>query len=310
MSFKLTILGCSSAVPDLNKHPSSQLLNSNQNLFLIDCGEGTQLRLKEKNINYQKISHVFISHLHGDHFFGLIGLINSMHLLGRKKELHIYSHSELKDIINLQLNVANTVLSYPLFFHEISKDSEEIIFENDEITIENILLDHRIYCSGFIFREKKFKRKIHKDAIIKYNIPDFYLNKIRSGDDFKSSKGELIKNKQMTKKAKLANSYAYCSDTRFNKSIIKKIKGIDLLYHEATFHEKHKDLAKSTGHSTAFQAANIARESEVKALLIGHFSKRYKDVNILKNEAQRVFNNVILAKSGMQIDFKEIIQNN
>ena len=159
MSFKLTILGCSSAVPDLDKHPSSQLLNSNENLFLIDCGEGTQLRLRERNINFQRISHVLISHLHGDHFYGLIGLINSMHLLGRKKELHIFSHFELKNIISSQLQVASTILNYPLFFHEIPKDSEEVVFENDEIIIENILLDHRINCSGFIFREKKYLRK-------------------------------------------------------------------------------------------------------------------------------------------------------
>ena len=310
MSFKLTILGCSSAVPDLDKHPSSQLLNSNENLFLIDCGEGTQLRLRERNINFQRISHVLISHLHGDHFYGFIGFINSMHLLGRKKELHIFSHFELKNIISSQLQVASTILNYPLFFHEIPKDSEEVIFENDEIIIENILLDHRIHCSGFIFREKKYLRKIERENIIKYNIPDFYLNKIRSGDDYKSPTGEIIKNKQITKKARPANSYAYCSDTRFKKSISKKISGIDLLYHESTFHEKHKNLAKKTGHSTAFQAASIANGAQVKCLLLGHFSKRYKDLNLLKNEAQKVFKNVILAESGMHLNFKEIIQNN
>jgi len=309
VSFKLTILGCSSAVPDLDKHPSSQLLNSNENLFLIDCGEGTQLRLRERNINFQRISHVLISHLHGDHFYGLIGLINSMHLLGRKKELHIFSHFELKNIISSQLQVSSTILNYPLFFHEIPKDSEEVIFENDEIIIENILLDHRINCSGFIFREKKYLRKIERENIIKYNIPDFYLNKIRSGDDYKTPTGEIIKNKLITKKARPANSYAYCSDTRFKKSISKKISGIDLLYHESTFHEKHKNLAKKTGHSTAFQAASIASEAQVKCLLLGHFSKRYRDLNLLKNEAQKVFKNVILAESGMHLNFKEIIQN-
>ncbi len=309
MSFKLTILGCSSAVPEIDKHPSSQLLNSNENFFLIDCGEGTQLRLKENNINFQRISHVFISHLHGDHFYGLIGLINSMHLLARKKELHIYSHIELKKIINSQLQVSNTVLNYPLFFHEISKDSEEILFENEDISIENILLEHRINCSGFIFREKKFKRKIDKDAIVKYNVPDFYLNNIRSGDDFINLKGEIIKNKQLTKKAKLANSYAYFSDTIYKKSISKKIEEIDLLYHEATFLEKHKNLAEKTGHSTALQAAMIAKKADVKHLLLGHFSKRYKNLDLLKNEAQNVFNNVIIAKSGMHLNFKTLIQN-
>tara|TARA_A100001035_G_scaffold133177_1_gene104737 strand:+ start:595 stop:1527 length:933 start_codon:yes stop_codon:yes gene_type:complete len=310
MSFKLTILGCSSAVPNLDKHPSAQLLNSNENLFLIDCGECTQIRLRENKQSFQKISHIFISHLHGDHFYGLIGLINSMHLLGREKELHIYSHLELKNIINIQLRVSSILLNFPIFFHEISKDSGEIIFENEEIVIENIILDHRIACSGFVFRENKYKRKINKEAILKYKIPDFYLSKIRSGNDFINSKGEIIKNRLITKKRRVANSYAYCSDTRFKKSIIKKIEGVDVLYHDSTFLKKHYAIANKTGHTTAYEAGIIARDSNVKLLVLGHFSRRYTNLDLLKIEAQKKFSNVILARNGLQINFKEQVLSN
>ena len=310
MSFKLTILGCSSAVPNIHRYPTSQLLNSNENIFLIDCGEGTQLRLRENKLSFHRIGHIFISHLHGDHFHGLIGLINSMHLLGRKKELHIYSHIELKTVINLQLEVSNTILNYPIFFHEISKDSEETLYENEEIKVENIILNHRVPCSGFIFKEKRFKRKIEKEAIVKYKVPDFYINRIRSGEDFITSTGKLIKNNLITKKAKAANSYAFCSDTKLKPSIAKKIEGVDLLYHEATFLEKDHDIAYKTGHSTASQAAHIASEAKVKCLVLGHFSQRYNDINLFKIEAEKTFANVILAKNGLQLNFKDVISNN
>jgi len=184
MSFKLTILGCNSAVPTVERHPTAQLLNANERFFLIDCGEGTQVRLKEYQLNFQRINHIFISHLHGDHYFGLIGLICSMHLLGRNKDLHIYAHQELKAIIDLQLSASNTELNYPLFFHPISEANEQVLYEDEKISISNVILNHTIKCSGFIFKEKKSKRKIIKEKIEQYNIPFDKLNGIKEGARF------------------------------------------------------------------------------------------------------------------------------
>ena len=303
MSFKLTILGCNSAVPSVERHPTAQLLNANERFFLIDCGEGTQVRLREYQLNFQRINHIFISHLHGDHYFGLIGLISSMHLLGRNKDLHIYAHHELKAIIDLQLSASNTELNYPLFFHPISETNDQTIYEDEKICISNIILNHTIKCSGFIFKEKKSKRRIIKEKIEKYKIPFDKYKGIKEGADWISDSGEIIKNKDITVENTPVHSYAFCTDTIYDEDLIEKIKGIDLLYHEATFKKDLAGRAKETGHSTTYQAATLAKKSGVKKLLIGHFSKRYKNLDELLIEARSTFQNTYLAESGLVLDF-------
>tara|TARA_B100000767_G_scaffold43090_1_gene37020 strand:- start:5829 stop:6764 length:936 start_codon:yes stop_codon:yes gene_type:complete len=305
MSFKLTILGCNSAVPTVERHPTAQLLNANERFFLIDCGEGTQVKLRKYQLNFQRINHIFISHLHGDHYFGLIGLISSMHLLGRNKDLHIYAHQKLKLIIDLQLAATNTELNYPLFFHPISENNEHVLFEDEKISISNIILNHTISCSGFLFIEKKRKRSILKDRIEKYNIPFDKYNGIKEGADWIADSGEIIKNREITTENTSAHSYAFCTDTAYNESLIEKIKGIDLLYHEATFKKELTSRAIETGHSTTFEAATIAKKSSVKNLLIGHFSQRYRNLDELLIESKEVFKNTYLAESGLEIDFNK-----
>ena len=306
MSFKLTILGCSSAIPTIERNPTAQLLNVNERFFLIDCGEGTQIQLRKFQLSFQRINHIFISHLHGDHYFGLIGLISSMHLLGRNKELHIYAHQELKEIVESQLSASNTVLNYPLFFHPLPENEEVIILEDDNIKVSSLILDHSIKCSGFLFEEKKLKRKINSESIKKYNVPHNKLKSLQNGADWINLRGEVISNDILTEANSRPFKYAFCSDTRFNTSIIEKIKGVDLLYHESTFTKDLKTRAEETGHSTTIDAANIAKLASVRKLLLGHYSQRYKDINVLLDEALTVFDNSILSYSGMVIDFKDI----
>jgi ribonuclease Z len=306
MSFKLTILGCNSAVPSVERHPTAQLLNANERFFLIDCGEGTQVRLRKYQLSFQRINHIFISHLHGDHYFGLIGLISSMHLLGRNKDLHIYAHQELKAIIDLQLEASNTELNYPLFFHPISETNEQVLYEDEKISVSNVILNHSIKCSGFIFKEKKSKRRISKDKIEKYNISFDKYNGIKEGADWIADNGDVIKNKEITTKNSPAHSYAFCTDTLYDEALVEKIKGVDLLYHEATFKKELSERAKETGHSTTFDAATIARKAVVKHLMIGHFSQRYRNLDELLVEAKDTFENTYLAESGLVLDFNKL----
>tara|TARA_B100000900_G_scaffold227228_2_gene192924 strand:- start:739 stop:1659 length:921 start_codon:yes stop_codon:yes gene_type:complete len=306
MSFKLNILGCSSAIPTVNRNPTAQLLNVNERFFLIDCGESTQIQLRKFQLNFQRINHIFISHLHGDHYFGLIGLISSMHLLGRKKELHIYAHEELEEIVNLQLKASRTELNYPLFFHPLPENESLIILEDENIRVSNIILDHSIKCCGFLFEEKKSPRKILANAVGKYNIPNTKINGLKNGADWINDNGEVIPNNLLTKPNNSPYKYAYCSDTRFNNKIIKQIKEVDLLYHEATFMHDLIERAEQTGHSTTLQAAKIAKQANVKKLLIGHFSQRYKDLNDLLIQTKKGFSNVMLSYAGLMIDFQDI----
>jgi ribonuclease Z len=306
MSFKLTVLGCNSAVPTVERNPTAQLLNANERFFLIDCGEGTQVQLRKYQLSFQRINHIFISHLHGDHYFGLIGLISSMHLLGRNKDLHIYAHSELEEIINLQFKAANTELNYPLFFHPIPESKEVVLFEDDSISVSNVLLNHSIKCSGFLFKEKKSKRKIIKEKIEKYNIPFDKYNAIKGGADWIDKNGSVIKNNAITSENSKPHTYAFCSDTRFFLELIERLRNVDLLYHEATFKKDLEERAEQTGHSTTFQAATIARKAKVKNLMIGHFSQRYKNLDELLEEAKAVFPATCLAKSGLVLDFKNL----
>ena len=306
MSFKLTILGCSSAIPTEDRNPTAQLLNVNERFFLIDCGEGTQVQLRKYQLSFQRINHVFISHLHGDHYFGLIGLISSMHLLGRNKDLHIYAHKELKEIIDLQLAASNTELNYPLFFHPIADEDEMILFEDTNIKVSNLILDHSIKCSGFLFEEKRSKRRVIKSEVEKYNVPYDKMESLKDGVDWINASGEVIENSILTSRNSLPKKYAFCSDTRYNEGLVDKIKEVDLLYHETTFMKDLEERAEQTGHSTTSQAASIAKQAKVKNLIIGHFSQRYRNFEDLLVEAKATFPNSSLAESGLVLDFNKL----
>ena len=306
MSFKLTILGCNSAIPTIDKNPTAQLLNVDERFFLIDCGEGTQIQLLKNKIKAQRINHIFISHLHGDHYFGLIGLINTLHLLGRTKELNLYAHKGLKQIIDLQFQASNTELKFPLFFHPIPPDEEKVLFEDESIVISNLILKHSIPSSGFLFKEKKKAKNIIKAKIEEYEIPIAQLSSIKNGADFKSKEGKIIKNKELTTIEKSPHSYAFCSDTTLVEENIATIKGVTLLYHEATFMKDLVEKARQTGHSTTIDAATMAKKAKVKKLVIGHFSSRYNDLEELLAETKSVFTNTYLATDGSTFDFDTI----
>ena len=306
MSYQLTILGCSSAIPTIDKNPTAQLLNANERFFLIDCAEGTQVQLRKYKIKFQKINRVFISHLHGDHYFGLIGLISSMNLLGRDKELHIYAHQKLKSIIDIQLDVASTELCYPLFFHPITPDIDEVLFEDKKIRISTFPLNHGIDCNGFLFQEKLSPRKLLSEKVKEYNIPIDKLKEIKQGSDFISADGKKIKNTEITKENRIPNSYAFCSDTKYHEELIEKIKDVKLLYHETTFMKDRSVRADETNHSTTIDAANIANLSSAKNLLIGHFSQRYQDEDLLLKEVKSIFNKAMIASEGLIIDFSDL----
>ena len=302
MSFKLTILGCHSATPRSLAHTTSQFLEMNNDCFLIDCGEGTQRQLRKYKIKFSKIKHVFISHLHGDHFFGLIGLISTFNLLNRDKELHIYGPKGIKEIILLQLQLSKSWVDYPLHFHELSASESQLIIDNDKVEVFTIPLNHRIYTNGFLFREKKQERKLNMSSIDNYpeiEICDY--QNLKNGKDFKREDGSFIQNKELTLDPPKPISYAYCSDTAFDESIVPLIYQTDLLYHESTFLQEHHQLAKKTKHSTALQAGSIAAKAEVKKLLLGHYSSRYKDLELFLKEASQVFANTELAEAGKQI---------
>lgn len=306
MSFKLTILGCSSAIPTVDRNPTAQLLNVNERFFLIDCGEGTQIQLRRYQLSFQRINHIFISHLHGDHYFGLIGLISSMHLLGRNKDLHIYAHEELQTIIETQLSASNTQLNYPLFFHHIAEDVEQILHEDNNIKVSSLILDHTIKCSGFLFEEKRSKRKIIKSEVERHNVSFDKMSSLKNGADWINQKGEIIANSLLTVENLLPKTYAFCSDTRYDETLLNKIKEVDLLYHETTFKKDMEERAFQTGHSTTFQAASIAKNSSARHLLIGHYSQRYKDFEELAIECQEIFQDVIIAYSGLEIDLHKL----
>ncbi len=302
MSFNLNILGSNSALPMKHRNPSAHLLNVGERSFLIDCGEGTQMQMQKFNLKTSKISKIFISHLHGDHYFGLIGLISTFHLNRRTQKLEIYAPPPLEQIINIQLQASNTKLGFELIYKPISEGFCGILFEDDKIIIETFPLDHRIATHAFIFRQKIGLRKIKPEFIDNVKIPiDQYL-KIKQGFDFIDENGFLHKNAIITQEPSPCKSYAYCSDTKFDETIIEKIKNVTLLYHEATYADDNENFAKEKYHSTARQAATIAKKAMVQKLLIGHFSTRYQNINIFLNEAQSVFPNTILAKEGSCIE--------
>ena len=304
MSFELTILGCNSAIPTNHRKPTAQLLNVAERFFLIDCGEGTQLQLRKYKIRMQNIQHIFISHLHGDHYFGLIGFISTMHLLGREKELHIYCPAELKEIIYIQLSASKTELRFPLFFHEFGFDEAELLMESNDLTVHTIPLSHTLPCCGFLFKEKPKPRRMRKEMIEKHQIPLEKVPTIKAGGDYTLENGQVIPHLELTKGAQLSRSFAFCSDTCYHEAIIPQIKGVDMLYHEATFLDELKERAQQTKHSTAKEAAIIAKKAQVGRLIIGHYSQRYFDLNPLLEEAQSVFTLTQLAIEGDKYGLK------
>ena len=300
---KLTILGCHSATPRKNAHTTSQLLEVQGHLFLIDCGEGTQMQLRKAQVKFARIKHIFISHLHGDHFYGLVGLISTFRLLGRTAPLHIYGPKGIKDIIVLQLKLANSWTDYELYFHELEAEGSQLIFENEKLSVLTIPLNHRIYTNGFFFQEKAGLRQLNREALAQYEIPVCDFEKIKAGSDYTLADGTVISNVKLSFSPKPVHSYAFCSDTAYHESIIPLVKGVEVLYHEATFLQKHADLAAKTKHSTAQQAAKIAQQAGVHQLILGHFSSRYKNHDLFLTEAQKIFTNTDLAEDLKTFDF-------
>ena len=298
MTFKITILGSNSAIPTIKRNPTAQLVNHNERFFLIDCAEGTQVQLRKYHIKIQRINHIFISHLHGDHYFGLIGMISSMHLLGRNKELHVYGLPELENIINMQLQASQTELVYPLLFHPFNPDVHDTIYEDDKLTVKTIPLNHHIPTCGFIFKEKKTKRKLKKDVINNLDIHVDEFVKIKNGADFTDNSGKVYENKELTYPPSPPRSYAFCSDTAYHEPVIPYIKDADLLYHEATFMNDKADVAAEKFHTTTIEAATIALKAHVKKLIIGHFSTRYETTDPMLQEARTVFKNTDVAVDG------------
>ncbi len=299
MSFSVTVIGSNSAIPAHGRHPSAQILTINDKLYLIDCGEGTQMRFNELGIRWMKINHIFISHLHGDHYFGLIGVISTYHLLKRNRPLEIFAPKVLLDIIQIQLTAGQTSLCYELIFHVLDPDKPTRIFESEDIIVDTIVLKHRIECLGFLFKEKLRERKIIKEKLIEYDIPVELIPQIKKGMDVIDEKtGVRILNKDITLDPLRARSYAYCCDTAFNADVAEQLNGVDLLYHDCTFDEQSKQRAFDTFHSTTKQAAEMAKISDVKKLMIGHFSSKYDDLYPLLAEAKEVFENTILALEG------------
>lgn len=298
MRFEVLILGSSSATPIYGRHPTAQLINVNEQLFLLDCGEGTQVRLIKYGIRSNRIKHIFISHLHGDHYLGLIGLISSMHLVGRKDELHIYGPPALKEIIDLHFLHSQTVLRYPLYVHPTQDRTSELIFENEHLTVHSFPLDHRIACTGFRFEEKPRLPTINREKVKNLGIPPAYLPLIKRGTDYTDANGTVHHWQDLTFAPPASRSYAYCSDTIRTPRYLPFIQGVDLLYHEATFLHDMLERATETFHTTAYQAGLVAEEVAAKRLLIGHYSARYKDLKPLLEECRSVFTNSDLALEG------------
>ncbi|MFD0794058.1 ribonuclease Z [Mucilaginibacter litoreus] len=298
MKFEVTILGSSSATPIFNRNPTAQVVNVNDKLYLIDCAEGTQQQMLRFDIKASRIDHIFISHLHGDHYLGLVGLLSSMHLNGRKKVMKIFGPAPLKEIIEIQLKYSETTLNYPLEYIFTNAAQKELIFENQDMCVESIPLDHRISCTGFLIKQKKRLRKLIKERIEELQIPVPYYSAIKKGHDYTSADGTVYKNDTLTTSPADPKSYAYVSDTKYNESYFKQIGKASLLYHEATFMHDMLDRANQTHHTTALQAANVALATGADKLVIGHFSARYKTLIELLEEAQSIFPKTELAIEG------------
>lgn len=298
MSTHLTILGFNSAIPTVNTSPTSQLLEMEERSFLIDCGEGTQVQLRKAKARFSKINHIFISHLHGDHCFGLPGLIASFRLLGREVPLNVYGSKGIKKMLETIFTITETHRGFEVIYHELDKDYSEKIYEDNRVEVFTIPLDHRIYCNGYLFKEKPKDRHLNMQEISKYKeIETCDYHNLKAGKDFELSDGYVLKNEILTTDPARPVSYAFCSDTRYLESVIPIIKDVTVLYHESTFLHDLKEMADYTGHSTALEAAKIARQANVEKLILGHFSNRYGDLTVFTDEARTVFPNTFLPKA-------------
>ncbi|NOT50491.1 MAG: ribonuclease Z [Chitinophagaceae bacterium] len=295
--FAVTILGNNSAVPAFDRHPTSQVVTHDGNNYLVDCGEGTQIQMINYKIRRSKISHIFISHLHGDHYFGLVGLINSFSLLGHKQELHVFGPSPLKEIIDLQLKVADTNLCYPLHIHTITEAAT--LLDNNKLTVKCFRTNHRIECYGFSFAEKRKLRKLNPDKAKEYEIPQAFYDRLKDGEDYTRKDGTIVKNEWVTEPGVAGRRYAFCADTKYDESLIPHIQGADMIYHETTYLDNLRERAETRFHSTTKQAATIAKKAGVKKLLIGHFSSKYDTLEEFEAEAREVFPNTDLALEGV-----------
>lgn len=304
MAITLTILGSSSALPTSERFTSAHVLNVHEHLFLIDCGEGTQIRFRQLKQRFNKLNHIFISHLHGDHFFGIFGLLSSLQLLGRKNNLDIYSFPGLENIITNTTKLFEEDFSFPITFHNLQNTKSEVLYSDDKIEITSFPLSHRIPTCGFVFREKPKLKNIIKEKINEFNISISDIQKIKNGENLILANGQIISNSELTTPPKKSFSYAYCSDTTFCPEIITYIKGVDILYHEATFLDNYLERAVSTFHSTAKQAAEIAKLAKVGKLYIGHYSARYKNLNKFLDETKNIFDETYLATDGLKISIE------
>lgn len=296
MQTTLTILGCGSALPTRKNFPSAQLLELRDKQFLIDCGEGTQIRIRQMGIKTNRLGHIFISHLHGDHCFGLIGLISSFGMLNRTAELHIHAPADLEKVMESQLRYFCADLPFAVLFHHVNPRRNEVIYEDRSLKVSSIPLKHTVPTCGFLFEEKPRDRHIIREMIDFYKIPTWRILKIKQGDDFITDEGEVISNEQLTTSSEAPKRFAYCSDTAYSEKIIPIIEGVDCLFHEATFMEDELLRAKQTQHSTVRQAATIALKANVKKLIIGHYSARYNDQSKLLKEAKTIFENTVLGE--------------
>lgn len=296
MRFEVTTLGTGAALPARGRYPSAQLLNVRERLFLVDCGEGTQERLRMAGVNMNRIARVLITHMHGDHFLGLMGVISSMHLLGRTAPLHVHGPADLREVIELQLRVSKTFLRFPLHIHAVEHRSGAPVFGDEVVTVTGLALRHRVESTGFLFREAPQPRHLIKEKV--GLIPHYARSAVKEGQDLVLPDGTVVPNAELTAPADPQRAYAYCSDTAYAPELVPFLKGVDLLYHEATFLEELAARAKETMHSTARQAATMARDAEAGQLLLGHFSSRYKDPEVLREEAVQVFPHTMLAQEG------------
>jgi ribonuclease Z len=295
--FAVTILGNNSALPAFDRHPSAQIINMDEHVFLVDCGEGTQSQMTKYKIRRSKINHIFISHLHGDHYFGLIGLITSMGLLGRLQELHVHAPLPLKEMIDLQLRAADTQLPFPFFFHCLGDDG--VIFKDNKVEVSCFRVFHRIECWGFLFRQVKPLRRINPDKARYHEVPPSFFDRLKWGEDYFKKDGSVIKNEWVTDDLPKPKSYAYSGDTIYDERVAEKVYGADVLYHESTYLKDLEERATKRFHSTASQAAIIAQKASVKRLLIGHFSSKYETLEGFEKEAREVFANSDLALEGV-----------
>ena len=302
MKFEVTILGCGAATPTLKRNPTSQLINIHDKYMLLDCSEGTQLQLRKQKFKFQRINHIFISHLHGDHYLGLPGLVSSMHLLGRAKELHIYCPAPLQELLELNLKHSDTFLNFKIIYHHNDFKAPQMVFEDKGIEVWSFPLKHRIPCTGFKFLEKPKRRRLSKEMIIAKELSVPEIVALKNGEDVVREDKSTISAATTTLEPSPSRMYAYCSDTAYLEKIVPIIEGATLLYHEATFLESHAERAKKTFHSTAKQAAKIAKMANAKKLVLGHYSSRYRDISDFKTEAVEVFENVYLAHDGITFE--------